>query len=187
MGRTTQTGLGGVTGADRQALNLGLARLADGDRGAFDTVFRLAFPAARAFAARHLHAADADDAAQQALLRLFSRASEYDPSRDALAFALGIVAWEVRSARRRRQRRRETCAVPELAADGSPETAVIDGELCASLTEALAALRPSDVETVLALAGLAPRPAVAGATFRKRVERALDRLRGIWRKCHGVD
>ena len=173
--------------ADRQTLNLCLARLADGDRGAFDTVFRLAFPALRAFAARHLHVADADDAAQQALLSLFARAAEYDPSRDALAFALGIVAWEVRTARRRRQRRRETCAVPDLATDTSPESEAIDGQLRASLAEALGALRPSDAATVLAQAGLAPRPAVAGATFRKRVERALDRLRDIWRKCHGVD
>ena len=93
---------------DRAALNRDLARLADGDRSAFHPVFGRLKPELERFAARHLSPDEAQDAAQQALVSLFSRASEYDPARDALAWALGIVAWEVRTRRRRAQRRRES-------------------------------------------------------------------------------
>jgi DNA-directed RNA polymerase specialized sigma24 family protein len=177
-----------VTPHERRALNDGLARLADGDRGAFDAVYRLAYPALRAFAARHLPAADAEDTAQQALVALFARADEYDPARDALGWALGIAAWEIRTHRRRVGRRREDVPAGEPACDGpSPEHALLDAELRASLAEAVAALRPADAEAVLASAGLAPRPPLPAATFRKRVERAFCRLRDLWRKEHGVD
>lgn len=172
----------------RHELSAGLARLADGDRAAADTVFRLALPAVQAFTRRHLPPADADDAAQQALVCLFARASEYDPGRDGLAFALGIAAWEVRSARRRTMRRRESLVDIDRACDtASPEAATIDADLRASLAAALGALAPADAEVLLASAGLAPRPDVPGPTFRKRAERALTRLRAIWRRCHGLD
>lgn len=44
-------------------------------------------------------------AALAAVLKVFSRASEYDPERDALVWALGIAAWECRTIRRKRERR----------------------------------------------------------------------------------
>jgi RNA polymerase sigma factor (sigma-70 family) len=183
-----QLSLLAVTLAERQDLRARLARLADGDRAAFDAVFRQVLPAVRAFTRRHLAPADADDAAQQALLSLFSRVAEYDPSRDALAFVLGIAAWEIRTARRRRFRRREDAlSVDGACAAASPEAAAADAELRAALVEALGALRPADADALLAAAGLAQRPDVAGATFRKRVERATARLRELWRRCHGVD
>src|SRR2546426_1152653 len=49
---------------------------------------------------------------------------------------------------------------------------------------ALGALRPEDAET-LRLYARGHRPAVAAATFRKRIERAMARLRGIWRTTDG--
>lgn len=177
-----------MTPQERRALSDGLVRLADGDRGAFDAVFRLAYPEVRAFAARHLPPADADYTAQQALVAIFARVEEYDAARDGLAWALGIAAWEVRTCRRRAGRRRESGALPELACAGpSPEHAAIDAELRASLTAVLGALRPQDAEALLASAGLGPRPAVPPATFRKRLERAVTRLRAAWRRCHGVE
>src|SRR5580765_3238617 len=87
-----------------------MERLADGDRSAFHPVFESLWPLVRRFAARHLHPGDADDAAQEALLRVFRRAAEFDPGRSALAWALGIAAYEIRTARRRRRRRREEAA-----------------------------------------------------------------------------
>ena len=48
---------------------------------------------------------------QQALLKLFERASEFDPELDALSWALGIAAYEVRTARKWRLRRREDFSV----------------------------------------------------------------------------
>ena len=72
--------------AARAELQGDLSRLADGDRAAFDPVFARLWPVLRDLAQRHLPAADAEDAAQRALLRLFERASEFDPGRDALAW-----------------------------------------------------------------------------------------------------
>src|SRR5437867_844842 len=92
----------------RRELNELAARLADGDRDAFEPVFRLVHPLIRDFARRALGSgADADDVTQHAMLRVFTRASELDRERDALTWMLAITAFEVRTLRRRRQRRRE--------------------------------------------------------------------------------
>ena len=192
---------------ERAELRRLMERLADGDRAAFGPAFAMLWPQLRAFAARLLGAADGEDAAQAALLRIFSRASEYDRSRDALAWALGIAAWECRTLRRRRERRREVspgAVEPVWAAEGaaagapqsaaspppfaaqpspSPEEALIERDLREAASEILGTLRPIDVETILAIAS-GERP-VPGATFRKRVERALARFRLAWRARHG--
>jgi RNA polymerase sigma-70 factor (ECF subfamily) len=130
--------------------------------------------------------ADGEDAAQSALLRVFSRASEYDPARDALSWALGIAGWECRTLQRRRERRREGSSLVELADPAAtPEETAIERDLRAAVESVVGTLRPMDMETLLAMAG-GPRP-VQGATFRKRVERALARFRLAWRAKHGSE
>src|SRR5207302_10345249 len=91
----------------RTELDRLVARLADGDRAAFGPVFEALWPVLRAFCGRAVGAADAEDAAQSALLRVFARAAEYDPEQRALPWVVGIAAWECRTLRRRRDRRRE--------------------------------------------------------------------------------
>ena len=167
-----------------------MTALAAGDRQAFHPVFVSLWPLLKAFTSRHLPPADAEDAAQQALVNVMSRATEYDPERDALPWALGIAAYEIRTARRKRQRRREERAVAEelvgrAAAGASPEDLALARDLESALEEALRDLPESDRETLL-LHARGERPDVAGATFRKRVERALSRLRGAWRQKHGL-
>jgi DNA-directed RNA polymerase specialized sigma24 family protein len=167
-----------------------MERLADGDRSAFEPVYAALWPQLRAFAAQVLGPHDGDDAAQAALLKLFARASEFDPSRDALAWALGIAAFECRTLLKKRARRREEPAADDAAAiadrwGGSPEEALIDRDLCAAAGEVLGLLRPIDRETILSLEN--GQRAVAGATFRKRLERALSRFRAVWRTRHGDD
>lgn len=168
-----------------------LGRLADGDRAAFRPVFDLAWPAVRDVAGRMMSsAADADDAAQGALVKLFERASEFDPERDALAWIVGIVSWECLTLRRKRTRRREHAggddALVALADGGqSPEEHAIAAELEAVALAVLGTLRPDDRQTLrIALFGEGER-AAPPATFRKRVERALGRLRAAWRD-HGI-
>lgn len=173
---------------ERAELRRLFERLADGDRAAFGRVFALLWPRLRAFAARLVGHADGEDAAQAALLKVFSRASEYDRGRDALAWALGIAAWECRTLRKRRARRREESALPPAAVrDGapSPEEAAIDRDLRDAAAEILGELRPIDIETIASIAS--GRRAVAGATFRKRMERALARFRLAWRARHGSE
>src|SRR5262249_13679861 len=117
--------------------------------------------------------------------------------RDALPWALGIAAWECRTLRRRRERRKEESALsPDaaragaadaaaVAGDPSPEDAAIDRDLRAAAAAGPGEPRAIDVETILAIAS--GRRAVQGATFRKRVERALARFRLAWRARHGSE
>jgi RNA polymerase sigma-70 factor (ECF subfamily) len=176
-----------VDRALRQALQRGLTELADGNRDAFHPVFVHAWPVVRAFVARHLPAAEAEDAAQQALLKAFERAALFDPRRDALAWLLGIAAYEIRTFRRRRWRSREQPAAElseHASAEPSPEAQALTRDLAAALDEALGELTEGDAATLRAYAR-GEAPAVPGATFRKRVQRALARLRAAWRTNHG--
>jgi RNA polymerase sigma factor (sigma-70 family) len=172
---------------ERRQLQEWVSRLADGDREAFAPAFDLLWPQVRRFVGRQLPGPEAEDVAQQALLRLFERAAEFDPRRDALAWVLGIASYEVLSARKRGLRRRERDAAPleELAAEGvNPEDAALERELHLALADAVGALSPADRETIEQLVGGA-RPGVAPATFRKRVERTLKRLRHSFWSVHG--
>ncbi len=173
---------------ERQRLHDLLVRLADGDRGAFDPLFAALWPLARRFAARLLAApADAEDAAQQALIKLFAHASAFDRGRDALAWVLGIVAWECRTVRRRAGRRREEPLgdAPDAPAVPSAEAEIVERDLLAAVGEVLGTLRPAEAEAILAAAA-GRRPAAGAAAFRKRLERARRRLREAWRVKHGT-
>jgi len=167
-----------------------LARLADGDRAAFPPAFTLLWPVTRAFARSYLRDdAAAEDAAQQALVRVFLRAAEFDASRPALPWVLGVVANECRTLRRRAQRRREG---PLAQAEGrpdpgpSPEEGATRRDLERAALDALGGLPAADVEAILAHIGGMERPDLPPATFRKRLERALKRLRQAWRERHGT-
>jgi RNA polymerase sigma-70 factor, ECF subfamily len=176
----------------RDDVTVWLARLADGERVAFDPLFDAAWPLVRAFCRRALGgAAEADDAAQEALARVFGRAAEFDRERDGLSWILGIAAWQCRTELRRRARRGETAlaAAPEpVAAEGSrPDELAMRRELLAAAEVAMGELSAADHATIAAaLADDADaRGGIAPATFRKRLERALERLRQAWRSRHG--
>ena len=162
-----------------------MTRLASGDRSAFHPVFEALWPVVRRFVSAQLQPAEADDVAQAALLKVFERAADFDPDADALSWALGIAAWQVRTARCRVHRRGEGALEPALAladARPSPEDAVIAADLERELQLVLGELRAPDLETLTLLArGERPR----GPTFRKRVERSLARLRTAWSFRHG--
>lgn len=149
-----------------------LLRLQDGDRSAFDPAYDVVAPRVDALCARLLGPGpDAEDAAQQALMRLFERVAAFDPTRGpALPWVLGIAAWEARTVRRRRERRRED-PWEDRAAGAVPE------DRWDELERVLATLGPVDREVVSAALGRAERPDVAPATARKRLQRALDRIR----------
>ncbi len=171
----------------RAAIQQDLTALARGERAAFDPLFRRLWPLLRGFAARSVPSAEADDVAQEALLRIFSRASEFDPGRDALSWALGIAAWQARTHRARSRRRREepdATAAARPDSGRSPEQAAIASDLVSALDAALAELPPGDAATLLAYAR-GDRPDLPGPTFRKRVERSLNRLRERWRFHRG--
>ncbi len=174
---------------ERREVHELLVRLADGDRAALHPAFARVSPLVHRFCARVRGGApDAADTAQEALLRVFARLSELDPSRDAVAWAIGVAAWECRTARRREGRRRaregppreeRAEAAPAEPRDGgpSPEDAAMERELLEAAREVLGTLRPTDADTILeALGG----ERESGNLFRKRLSRALGRLRAEW-------
>ena len=177
-----------------------MIRLADGDRSAFEPLFRTLQPLLATFARRSLRGAtggageaheEAKDAAQEALLRVFARAHEFDRERDALNWILGITAYQCKTFRKRRCRRREDAtddaALESLeSSDPCPEEELITRDLLAAAEEVLGTLRESDAATIRTAFLETERPAVAPATFRKRLQRALDRLRLAWGMNHGA-
>lgn len=172
--------------ARRQATEL-LAALADGDRSAFAPLYAALWPRVRAFCRRALdHESDGDDAAQESLVKIFERASEFDRDRDALSWALGIAAWQCRTVRQRRRRRGEVELAEEPPGGSAPDHE--ERRLEAAAIEVLGQLRPGDVRVILAAIqdDESLRDGAAPATFRKRLERALERLRLAWRSRHGT-
>jgi RNA polymerase sigma factor (sigma-70 family) len=174
--------------SSRAALCLALARMAGGDRSAQREVFEATWPVMRDFCRKFLsNDADADDAAQRALIRLFEQSAKYDVSRDALAWALELAVWECRTARRRRGRERAVDIEPLAltVADGaaSPLAVAERRELEAALGAALEKL-PARDRQVLADEMTATEAGVGAATWRKRRERALGRLRLLWSATH---
>ena len=166
----------------RERLQTSLSSLARGDRDAFTPVFDILWPIYRRFARRHLPEGDADDAAQDALLKLFARADEFDPSRDAAAFAIGVAFHEIRTWRRKRWRRREVEVEPApVSGPHSPEDALASREVDEMIEWGLSRLSPQDRETLKLYARDERMASVAPPAFRKRVQRALERLRAILR------
>ncbi len=165
-----------------------VARLADGDRSAFTPTFqRLWPPTLRMCLGMLKNEADAHDAAQQAMEKILTRASGYDPARPALPWALAIAAWECRTMLRKRSRRREVPeqASPEEAGHGGEDEAV-QRDLVRAAAEAMGELSESDRETLIATFWDEAASA-SGATLRKRRERALTRLRQAMKRLYGLD
>lgn len=153
-----------------------MARLADGDAGAFDTVFSGLWPVLRAYCIKSLgNAADGEDAAQRALLKMLENAPSYDRSRTALGFGLGFAFWECRSEHTRRRRQPQRSPAEPTALE-TPELLALEKEQRALLESVLAEL--SQAERDLLLKDLSPElSAFSPAAARKRRQRLLERLR----------
>lgn len=157
--------------------------LASGDRDAFATVFDGLWPSVRAFAVRATgDAPEAEDIAQRTLLKVFSRITDFDTTRDGVAWVFGIAAFEIKTFRKQRQRRKEGPEIDSAhaaAPAATPEEAAIEMELRQALTDVLGELKPTDREVLLSDRA---RNEPASATSRKRRQRALGRLRDLWRR-----
>jgi RNA polymerase sigma-70 factor (ECF subfamily) len=176
-----------MTDDQNPSLDQLVAQLAEGDRAAFTAVFRALWtPTLKLCSGMLKNEADAADAAQQAMQKVLERASDYDPRRPALPWALAIAAWECRTILRKRSRRKE------VSDEGTPEAANDDASaeleqrlLVQNALVAVGELSESDRETLVATfwdqAG-----DVGGATLRKRRERAVKRLRDAFRRLYGI-
>lgn len=172
---------------DLEALVL---RLAAGDRSAFDPLYDALHPLVQRLSMRMMRGApEAEDAAQEAMTKVFARASQFEPGRSVTTWVLAITAYECRTLLQGQRRRREDDAPADARLDetaGSPEAEAITRDLEAAAREVLGALRASDIETLEASAR-GERPDLPQATFRKRLERAVARFRAAWSARHGND
>lgn len=174
--------------ARRKLIHDAMVRLSDGDRGAFDVLLDELWPVVLSFAERGVgRGADAEDVAQEVFLKVCSRIADFEPRRDGLSWAFGIASYEIMTHRRRVQRRREVHDEASLTnqVDGaaSQEDAFIAREMAVAFEQAVGGLEEED-RRLLGL-GEEKRAGAAGATVRKRKQRALDRLRGFWRDIYG--
>lgn len=171
----------------RKRVNALMIRLADGDRSVFDEVCAALWGVVTAFCGKVLPNADAEDATQQALLKVFSRASTFDRAGDAFTWAVTIASWEVRTIRKQMTRAKTISVDGHDAADPaeSAEAIVSREELVAAARQVLGTLSESDQQTLVASFNDENPTSISGATFRKRRERALARLREAWRKVYG--
>ncbi|HMI87680.1 MAG TPA: RNA polymerase sigma factor [Polyangiaceae bacterium] len=166
-----------------EELDACMARLAQGERAAFDPLFRALYPRAMRLARRELASDRAADAAQSVLMKVFARAGEFQAGKPVLPWFYAMAASELRTLRRRGAAERSREAAETLAADlpgpDDPEGELVLRELKDSLARAIASL---DDDSALAIASMlhgAERPCVTATAFRKRVSRAYARLRWL--------
>ncbi len=177
--------------ATRNLLNRNMAALADGERRAFDPVYRTLWPVlVRFVAVMSTDRMIAEDIAQQALLRILGRASTFDRTQDALAWSMTIAVNEYRSYRRKFGNRAadpRDWALPESVDDDSPEAIALRDNLRDAARAVIGQLRPQDLEVLVAALYEGQRPPLLAAAFRKRLQRAVTNTRVIWKRRHGDD
>lgn len=164
-----------------------MVQFADGERAAFQPLFDALWPILLSFASRTLEPlADAEDAAQQAMLKVFSRIADFDRARDGVSWVLGIVGYEVMTLRKQRVRRRESgaAALDHLEQEGASAEEQVSADQLRRAALDLVGELPERDRTALTYA-FRGEPPPTDETSRKRRFRALERLRAAWRRANG--
>jgi RNA polymerase sigma factor (sigma-70 family) len=156
-------------------------RLAQGEREAFDPLFRALYPRSLRLARARLPGDQAADAAQAILMKIFAHASDFEPGKPMLPWFYAIAANELR-ATRRKNASQEARSAPEedaarLRAADDPERLFLERELQRSIAGAIAELDDTSAKAIASLLDEQPCIDVGAAAFRKRVSRAYARLR----------
>lgn len=173
----------------RGAADEAMARLADGDRRALREVHdAVRAPMLRAAERILGGGADAEDAAQHALQKLFAQAADFDRSRRVIPWAVALAVFEARTLRKKAQRRKvdavDTGRFQALAASDADAPELLERSELQAIVEGLVGqLSEADRATVFDV--LAENEDGRGPAFRKRKQRALERLREAWRLLNG--
>lgn len=176
--------------ARRTLINEALVQLADGDRAALRILMDELWPVILGFANRMIgEQADAEDVAQETLIKIAARIADFDRKRDGLTWAYAIAAYEIRTWRRKRFRRKEVPHLPEMEAhmprSPSTEDAVAEDQLKQALLDALGNLSDTDREALGISEPTQVSSDVPDVTIRKRRQRAVGRLRALWSELYG--
>jgi RNA polymerase sigma factor (sigma-70 family) len=164
----------------RAALTEHLRMLRDGHKDAVQPAFNILWPRLTALARRcGLSHSDSEDAAQQAIIKAIRRVEDYNPTRDGMSWVLAMTAYEARTLRRQRWRRRETSmdnTLDSFSAAGDEHDPLVSQEVWRDIEGAMSALSAND-RAALWAAFDRPRSSEAlGAALRKRKQRAMERL-----------
>lgn len=166
--------------AARISLNQALARLSEGDRAAAPVVFAGLWTPCLQLARSALgNDADAHDAAQTALMKLFAEASRFDPQRSALGWALALVTWECRTVQQQRRRRRVDDGADPAAVAGPDANTHERLDRAADVARVAAAFIHLDAADQSTLQRLLDGAPAGEPRERKRRQRAIDRLRAL--------
>ncbi len=165
-----------MQGRSEAELDVLMARLAEGDRSAFEPLFRALHPRALRLARARTDAASASDVAQSALIKVFARASEFSPGRPVLPWFYAVLANELHSFARK-QRRTVPLEEVSLADEYDQEAELLQRELSRALELAIGELDREAAEAIYAMLERGERPNIDPVAFRKRVSRAYARLR----------
>jgi len=171
----------------RQRIHDWTLRFADGDRAAFQPLFDALWPLLFEISFKGLgDAAAAEDAAQQAMIKTFSRIAEFDRSRDGVSWVVGILAFEVMTIRKQRARRREVDvaaldSMPDERAGAEEQTAA--DQIHSAVVAVVGKLSERDQAALASV--LASDAPPKEERSRKQRFRALERLRAAWRRAHG--
>jgi DNA-directed RNA polymerase specialized sigma24 family protein len=170
---------------EEKQLDSWMADLSRGDRSVFDRLFRELYPRAFYAARRQLREAEAHDAAQTALMKIFARAERFEAGLPALPWFYATLANELRTAVRRDRREAgrftpyDPIACPARGTSVDPEALLVDKELAFALEDAIARLDGKSAEAIAALLGRTAPPAISDAALRKRISRGYLRLREL--------
>ena len=174
---------------DHAQLRSALARLQEGDRSAAREVFNSLWPVLLSFCSKMLaDPSRTEDVSQRVMIKMFAQIDRFNSGRDGLGWALEIALWECRTERTRNRRAREISwnrsANDVETGENSPEQLVIDHNLKLALEVALDKLPKSDRGALVDSLSSSTRQALSAAS-RKRKQRALFRLKQIWRRLYG--
>jgi RNA polymerase sigma factor (sigma-70 family) len=159
-----------------------MSRLSQGEREAFDPLFRALYPRALRFARIKLAEDQAADAAQSVMTKVFARASAFEPGKPVLPWFYAALANELRSMQRRTasqgQRTVTEMHAHRLRAADDPERLLLEQEMRSCLERAIASLDETSAEAIACMLDDRPLPRLDPSAFRKRVSRAYARLEG---------
>jgi RNA polymerase sigma factor (sigma-70 family) len=162
-----------------------MSQVAAGNEAAVEPLYAALWPRLLAYCQRILRVEqDAEDAAQKALLALFSEAPRYEPGKSALGWALSFAYWECRtvlSERRREAARHRARVQVQAATQGTPdpEQLLSERRLEELAAEVLKQFSPDERRLLGAQDGAwgSTLQALSPSARRKRKQRLLQRLR----------